>query len=185
MRTVAMADHLEARATLPSEPASARAARSFVADTLRAWGLPDDAEAADSVRLIISELATNVVRHTGGRSPTFTVELHLRHDEELRIGVTDSHPRRPRRLPAGPQRDGGRGLEIIRHLTAEAHGRMRVEPTSEGGKTIWVSLPWTGTALAAGRLLNRFANTASTASSVGNTDNPAPNTRPSDGVVTC
>jgi anti-sigma regulatory factor (Ser/Thr protein kinase) len=160
MRTVAMADHLEARATLPSDPASARAARTFVTDTLREWGLPDGAATLDSVRLIVSELATNVVRHARGLSPTFTVDLRLDCDEELRIGVTDSDPRPPRRLSAAPQRDSGRGLEIIRHLTAEAAGRMTVEPTAEGGKTIWVCLPWTERTSFVGRLLNRFANRA-------------------------
>lgn len=59
-----------------------------------------DAELADAVRLIVSELATNAVQHTFGQSPTFTVGLVLDRDEHLRVGVTDSHPRFPkRRLP--------------------------------------------------------------------------------------
>ncbi len=94
-----MADHLEASVTLPSDPASVSTARGFVADTLGEWGLPADSEAADTIRLIVSELATNAVQHTFGQSPTFTVDLALGRDEELRIGVTDSHPRFPRRLP--------------------------------------------------------------------------------------
>ncbi|MGC0333489.1 two-component sensor histidine kinase [Streptomyces sp. SAI-170] len=138
-----MADHLEASVTLPSDPASVCAARAFVIGTLGEWGLPSDTEAADTVRLIVSELATNAVQHTFGQSPTFTVAVRLERDEQLRIGVTDSHPRFPKRLPAAVQQDNGRGMVIIRWLTAECGGRLRVRPTREGGKTVLIELPWT------------------------------------------
>ncbi|MFB6847197.1 ATP-binding protein [Streptomyces sp. NPDC056373] len=137
-----MADHLEASVTLPSDPASVSAARAYVVSTLAEWGLPADTDVSDAVRLIISELATNAVQHTFGQSPTFTVDVELDRDEQLRIGVTDSHPRFPRRLPAAVQQDNGRGLVIIRWLTAECGGRLHIRPTREGGKTISVELPW-------------------------------------------
>ncbi|MET8945189.1 ATP-binding protein [Streptomyces sp. NPDC004542] len=137
-----MADHLEASVTLPSDPASVRAARTYVVATLAEWGLPPDTEVADTVRLIVSELATNAVQHTFGQSPTFTVELALDRDEHLHIGVTDSHPQLPRRLPAAVQQDNGRGMVIIRWLTAESGGRLRVRRTREGGKTVLIELPW-------------------------------------------
>ncbi|NEC69164.1 ATP-binding protein [Streptomyces sp. SID9727] len=137
-----MADHQEARVTLPSEPVSVSTARRFVARVLTEWGLPEDAEQADTVRLILSELATNAVLHTFGQSPTFTVDLRLEREEELRVGVTDSHPRRPQRLPAAVQQDNGRGLVIIRSLAKEYGGRLTVTPTADGGKTVWVVLPW-------------------------------------------
>ncbi|MEV5958050.1 ATP-binding protein [Streptomyces sp. NPDC051987] len=138
-----MADHLEASVTLPSEPASVATARSYVLDVLAEWGLPPETETADTVRLIVSELATNAVQHTFGQSPTFTVGLALDRDEHLRIGVTDSHPRFPKRLPAAVQQDNGRGMVIIRWLTAECGGKLRVRPTREGGKTVSIELPWT------------------------------------------
>ncbi|WP_086769566.1 ATP-binding protein [Streptomyces bobili] len=138
-----MADHLEASVTLPSDPASVSTARTYVLDTLVQWGLPATAEMADTVRLIVSELATNAVQHTFGQSPTFTVDLVLDRDERLHIGVTDSHPRFPQRLPAAVQQDNGRGMVIIRWLTAECGGRLRVRPTREGGKTVFIELPWT------------------------------------------
>ncbi|MYW63560.1 ATP-binding protein [Streptomyces sp. SID8379] len=137
-----MADHLEASVTLPSDPASVSAARRYVSNVLREWGMPGDTDAADTVRLIVSELATNAVQHTLGQSPTFTVDVELERDERLRIGVTDSHPRYPRRLPAAVQQDNGRGMVIIRCLTAECGGRLSVSPTPEGGKTVWIALPW-------------------------------------------
>ncbi|MFJ1747176.1 ATP-binding protein [Streptomyces sp. NPDC088116] len=142
-----MADHQEASITLPSEPASVPTARRYVADLLTAWGLPGEAETADTVRLIVSELATNAVQHTLGQSPTFTVEVWLEErDGELRVGVTDSHPRWPQRLPAAVQQDNGRGMVIIRSLAAECGGRVCVTPTPEGGKTVWIALPWTAVA---------------------------------------
>ncbi|MFI9209709.1 ATP-binding protein [Streptomyces sp. NPDC053253] len=138
-----MADHQEASVTLPSDPASVPTARRYVADVLGDWGLDGAAEISDSIRLIVSELATNAVQHTFGQSPTFTVDLRLEREERLHIGVTDSHPRWPRRLPAAVQQDNGRGMVIIRVLAAEAGGRLSVTPTREGGKTVWITLPWT------------------------------------------
>ncbi|MFF0093290.1 ATP-binding protein [Streptomyces canus] len=138
-----MADHLEASVTLPSEPASVSAARTYVLSTLAEWGLPSTTDAAETVRLIVSELTTNAVQHTLGQSPTFTVDIELERDEHLRIGVTDSHPRFPKRLPAAVQQDNGRGMVIIRWLAAECGGKLRVRPTLEGGKTVSIELPWT------------------------------------------
>jgi two-component sensor histidine kinase len=143
-----MADHQEASVTLPSDPASVATARRYVADVLTGWGLPEHADTADSVRLIVSELATNAVQHTFGQSPTFTVDIRLEREEWLRVGVTDSHPRWPKRLPAAVQQDNGRGMVIIRWLTAEAGGRLSVSPTEDGGKTVWIALPWTPSAIA-------------------------------------
>ncbi|MDX6311808.1 MAG: hypothetical protein QOF84_6753 [Streptomyces sp.] len=137
-----MADHQEASVTLPSDPASVPAARRYVSELLTEWGMSDAAPAVDAVRLIVSELATNAVLHTFGQSPTFTVDVQLDRDEQLRIGVTDSHPRWPQRLPAAVQQDNGRGMVIIRHLAAESGGKLVVTPTDDGGKTVWITLPW-------------------------------------------
>ncbi|MGW1198374.1 ATP-binding protein [Streptomyces sp. NPDC002536] len=141
-----MADHQEATVTLPSAPASVSTARRYVADVLAEWGLPDGSDAAYAVRLIVSELVTNAVQHTRGQSPTFTVEVRLEREEQLRIGVTDSHPRHPRRLPAAVQQDSGRGMVIVRALTLERGGGLSVTPTPDGGKTVWIRLPWTDSA---------------------------------------
>ncbi|MFI9583319.1 ATP-binding protein [Streptomyces sp. NPDC052236] len=138
-----MADHQESSLTLPSDPASVSTARRYATDVVSEWGLPAGTDAVDTVRLIISELATNAVQHTFGQSPTFTVELRLERDELLRIGVTDSHPRWPQRLPAAVRQDNGRGMVIIRSLTAQYGGKLSVTPTAEGGKTVWIALPWT------------------------------------------
>ncbi|WP_326676067.1 ATP-binding protein [Streptomyces sp. NBC_01237] len=138
-----MADHQEATVTLPSDPVSVSSARRYVARTLAEWGMSEDTEIAETIRLIVSELATNAVQHTFGQSPTFTVDLRLDREEELHLGVTDSHPRWPQRLPAAVQQDNGRGMVIIRALAKEFGGRLTVTPTAEGGKTVWITLPWT------------------------------------------
>ncbi|CAL9353483.1 ATP-binding protein [Streptomyces sp. enrichment culture] len=137
-----MADHQEASVTLPSDPASVSTARRYVADVLAEWGLPGGSDTAETIRLIVSELATNAVQHTFGQSPDFTVDLRLERHEWLRVGVTDSHPRRPKRLPAAVQQDNGRGMAIVRWLAAECGGRLTVTPTDDGGKTVWTELPW-------------------------------------------
>ncbi|MFD9540233.1 MULTISPECIES: ATP-binding protein [unclassified Streptomyces] len=137
-----MADHQEATVTLPSDPVSVSRARRYVAGVLAGWGLPDGTDAADTIRLIVSELATNAVQHTFGQSPTFTVDLRLDRDVELYLGVTDSHPRWPQRLPAAVQQDNGRGMVIIRALAKECGGRLSVSPTPDGGKTVSIALPW-------------------------------------------
>jgi two-component sensor histidine kinase len=137
-----MADLQEASVTLSSEPASVTTARAYVCARLAEWGLPPDTPALDSVRLIISELATNAVLHTCGLSPHFTVDVRLEQSEQLHIGVTDSHPRWPQRLPEAVQQDNGRGMVIIRHLIAESGGRLQITPTEDGGKTVWIMLPW-------------------------------------------
>ncbi|AQA15337.1 ATP-binding protein [Streptomyces samsunensis] len=138
-----MADHQEASVTLPSAPASVPEARAYVTDVLAEWGLGEGAEAADTVRLIVSELATNAVEHTVGQSPTFTVDLRLDREQRLEIGVTDSHPKWPRWLPLATQQDSGRGMVIVRCLAAESGGEVFVTPTADGGKTVWIALPWT------------------------------------------
>ncbi|SHN24176.1 ATP-binding protein [Actinacidiphila paucisporea] len=137
-----MADLQEASVTLPSDPASVTTARRYVCGVLAEWGLPAGAPAVDAVRLIVSELATNAVLHTSGLSPTFTVDVRLERSEQLHIGVTDSHPRWPRQEVAAVQQDNGRGMVIVRHLTAESGGSLQVTPTDDGGKTVWIMLPW-------------------------------------------
>lgn len=108
----------------PTHPHSIRTARSLVVDALRAWGL---GALADDARLVVSELATNAVLHSGGR----TFELSVaRSGQAVRIAVGDDGAvpaaavvRRSR--PAGatttalrPETTTGRGLGIVEELTS-------------------------------------------------------------------
>ncbi|WP_108990052.1 ATP-binding protein [Streptomyces coelicoflavus] len=83
-----------------------RAARRFTAAVLARWGV--HGEHGEAAVLIVSELATNAVRH--GRSD-LTVALALAGDT-LRIDVTDhGAPSAPPRPPAPGE--CGRGLDIV------------------------------------------------------------------------
>jgi anti-sigma regulatory factor (Ser/Thr protein kinase) len=102
---------------------------------LTAWRLPDDL-CADAV-LLVSELATNVVRHTV--SARFLCGVGLVGEGCLRLEVHDQH-RTARDLPCrapGPDDEGGRGLLLVEQL-ADAWGVDRSPLT--GGNAVWVTL---------------------------------------------
>jgi anti-sigma regulatory factor (Ser/Thr protein kinase) len=83
---------------------------------------------ADDVTLLVSELASNAVRHA--RSP-FTVAMGC--DGALvRVEVTDDSPELP--VPRVPSVDAvtGRGLMIVQALASD----WGVDPT-DAGKTVW------------------------------------------------
>ena len=142
-----MADHAHheratTAVTLDTSAASVGAARRHVAEVLAGWGVPEGGEALDTVRLIVSELATNAVQHTRGESPDFQVDVRRESTGRVGIGVTDACPRPPQRLPAAVRQDNGRGMDIIRALLGEVGGRLSVVPSASGGKTVWAVLPW-------------------------------------------
>ncbi len=76
------------------EPASVRAARRFVVDTLQTWGLDD---LVDSAALLTSELVTNAILHT--RRP-FDVDV-VRQPSGIRVEVIDGSEEPPS-LPPPP-----------------------------------------------------------------------------------
>ena len=109
------------------DPNSIRAVRRFVTAHLDAQ--PID---LDIVLLLVTELATNAVRHA--RSD-FTVRLH--HSPALvRVEVQDRNPNPPIIQPLNQSRPSGRGLQLL-HALASAWG---VEPRPPG-KTIWFEHP--------------------------------------------
>ncbi|MFE1902261.1 ATP-binding protein [Streptomyces gardneri] len=113
---------------LPWGPRSPAAARRIAAGWLEA---AECARTSDAV-LIVSELVTNVVRHTRGPCLLTLAE----HGGFLDIAVTDHSEEMPdlHRTAGGDQR-GGFGLGIVRHLGDS----VRVVPRI-GGKTVHVSL---------------------------------------------
>jgi anti-sigma regulatory factor (Ser/Thr protein kinase) len=111
--------------------AATPAARHFVRDVLRAWGLDG---LTDQAELVVSELVTNAVMHTAGR-----VQLTLRRHgrEAVWIGVRDDSDRLPRRQSPTADDVAGRGLAIVAQLA----DRWGVEPSASGtGKTVWLEL---------------------------------------------
>ena len=108
---------------------AAGAARRFVDDVLRAWGqialLPE-------AELLVSELATNAVVHTGKR---FTVSISRAGEDGVRIAVSDASPVAPTMREAHPYATNGRGIRIVAAVAQE----WGVDESPDG-KTVWAVL---------------------------------------------
>lgn len=128
------------RFTAPAVDVSVPRARHAVRDLIGRQGVPAADDVVQGLLLIVSELVTNAVRHAALLSPTLAVEIAVG-AEWIRVAVEDSHPYRPTALEADHGRTGGRGLLLVREITAEAGGACDVEHTSGGGKVIWAALP--------------------------------------------
>jgi serine/threonine-protein kinase RsbW len=80
--------------------------------------------------LMVSELATNCIRHT---NTAFDITI-VRERAEIRIEVTDRAGGTPVMRSPGPSEPTGRGLQIVDMLSKE----WGVEQTSRAtGKTVW------------------------------------------------
>lgn len=107
-----------------------RAARDFVAAVLLDHGFGGD---ADAVLLLVSELATNAVRHAG---TPFEVAVDVR-EAGVRVAVIDgdiSHP--PQVRHPGVDDTSGRGLLIVDDLAE----RWGTEELDDGSKSVWFTL---------------------------------------------
>ncbi|WP_042426363.1 ATP-binding protein [Streptacidiphilus anmyonensis] len=127
-----------AACVLPATAASVPALRRLTRHTARRWGLPGDT--AEASGLIVTELVTNAVRHSG--SPDVTLLLCVARDT-LTLRVKDSGRWRPRIAPpadgdrdgAGGTACGGRGLLLV-----EAYAASCLVRPSEGGTTVTAEL---------------------------------------------
>ena len=115
--------------------AAVAGARAFLRDALLAWDVPEDVR--DSAELVVSELVTNAVTHTG--TPAELVVARETGAGLLRISVADRSSRHPAPREAEPDALGGRGLAIV-DVVAQAWG-----VTAQGeGKLVWAVLPLSG-----------------------------------------
>ncbi|MEW2069685.1 ATP-binding protein [Streptomyces sp. NPDC007346] len=128
------------RFTAPAVDASVPRARHAVRDLLGRQGVPIEEDVLQGLLLIVSELVTNAVKHAALLSPELAVEVAIGADW-VRASVEDSHPYRPTALETDHAQTGGRGLLLVREITAEAGGSCDVEHTAGGGKIIWAALP--------------------------------------------
>jgi anti-sigma regulatory factor (Ser/Thr protein kinase) len=95
--------------------------------------LADDVPAScrETVRVVISELASNAVRHA--RTP---FEVTVRVGETVWVGVRDGSRRQPRVLFASPGDVNGRGLRLVSTVAR----RWGVD-WGAGDKVVWAELP--------------------------------------------
>ncbi|WEH43554.1 ATP-binding protein [Streptomyces sp. NBC_01218] len=130
------------RFTAPAVDVSVPQARHAVRDLIGRQGVPVEDDILQGLLLIVSELATNAVKHAALLSPELAVEVAIGADW-IRVAVEDNHPYRPTALQTDHARTGGRGLLLVKEITAEAGGTCDVEHTAGGGKIIWAALPLT------------------------------------------
>ncbi|MFJ9824728.1 ATP-binding protein [Streptomyces sp. NPDC101160] len=88
--------------------------RHFVQDTAARWAVPT--ETIDGLSLVVTELVTNVVLHSG--SPDVTV-LITHHGAEVHLEVKDAGTWQtrttPRLVPEDDDAACGRGLDLVKH----------------------------------------------------------------------
>jgi serine/threonine-protein kinase RsbW len=109
-------------------PESVGAARRFATEALA----HTTAEVIDAVELMVSELATNCIRHANS---AFDMTLVHSHDE-IRVEVTDRSVGTPTMRSPGPEEPTGRGLQIVNLLSE----RWGVEHRLATGKTVWFTI---------------------------------------------
>jgi anti-sigma regulatory factor (Ser/Thr protein kinase) len=123
--------------TFPAEAEAVGSARRF-ASGLVSDGLP---ELRETIELMVSELATNCVRHVNA---SFEVSIE-RNGDAYHVEVRDEGGGRPAMRSPSPEDLSGRGLRIVDLLAA----RWGVRYDANAGKTVWFTL--TATAGSSGR----------------------------------
>jgi len=120
------------RCVLPFEaaPAEVRLLRKTAVMQLSRWGAP---VAVDEAELLLTELATNVVKHVGeGASATLILEWR---GERLRLEVHDKSPTMPSLKSAGCDEECGRGLHLLAGLAADWGAVLTAV-----GKAVWCEI---------------------------------------------
>jgi hypothetical protein len=135
------------RLDLACEPSAVRYARGHAEDTLQTWGVTGDL--ADDALIVVSELATNAVRHTGrnaepfdparGRPKVPVCALLLWLDVNgLYVAVYDESRQVPVPRPPSDDLESGRGLQLVAGLSEGAWGFDY--PAGKAGKVVWARL---------------------------------------------
>lgn len=130
-----------ARLVVPPRAKDVAGARAFTTMTLARWGLPH--ETVTVATLVVSELVTNAVRHTGTTSDLL---LSL-HGGEVTVEVRDQGHSMVRSRRTGPDDESGRGLLLVDSLTSN----WGVRTSAGEGKAVWCRLPSSETARSATR----------------------------------
>lgn len=113
-----------------NDRAAVTAARRFASEVLAG----QSAEALQNVELMVSELASNCVRHTNSG---FEIEIGLL-DNTIRVAATDWGNGQPVMRTPQPTDISGRGLVIINMLSADWGVEVGGGPGLE--KTVWFTV---------------------------------------------
>jgi serine phosphatase RsbU (regulator of sigma subunit)/anti-sigma regulatory factor (Ser/Thr protein kinase) len=121
--------HSASTETFPATPDAVTDARSYATDALD--GAP--VEVVETVALLVSELATNSVRHAAAG---FTLGIDRRPDR-IRVAVSDAGPGDPQVRTPEPVEPSGRGLQIVEALSDDWGCTRAPDGT---GKTVWFEI---------------------------------------------
>ncbi|WP_330241380.1 ATP-binding protein [Streptomyces sp. NBC_00525] len=145
------------RLVLADTPNAVALARLHTADVLAGWGVA--ADVVETARLLVSELATNAVRHSedaeepappySSQSDVRTFELALEAvPGAIRLSVWDRDARPPVLKEVGVDATGGRGIFIVAALS-RAWGYYPARSTT--GKVVWAEIALASTGPGEGR----------------------------------
>lgn len=109
-------------------PESVAAARRFATELLAELG---DADALQAIELMVSELATNCIRHTDS---AFHLTI-VSEPDRVRVAATDQGAGEPSKRSPQPTEPTGRGLQIVNMLSSDWGYDSAV-----AGKTVWFTL---------------------------------------------
>ena len=126
------------RLDLVCNSSATRHAVAYASDVLRNWDVPRDVT-ADAL-LIVDELVTNAVRHSGISTRAGICGLALwTCCSHLLIGVHDETDQVPVLREVSLDAENGRGIQIVAGLSDGAWG-YTIQP-SQPGKLVWAQLP--------------------------------------------
>jgi anti-sigma regulatory factor (Ser/Thr protein kinase) len=115
--------------SFPHSPASVSGARRFVLEAIE----DESASISEAAAIVVSELATNCVRHAG---TGFTVDVETT-PTRLRVAVSDEGGGTPAPRSPEPSEPTGRGLLLVRELSDE----WGIASSGDrAGKSVWFTM---------------------------------------------
>jgi len=128
---------LQVQIAVAADPAEVGRARRWARSRLHGCGVDPDAPLAETLMLVVSELVTNAVVHTGCPA-VLRLVFPVGADAErrpVRIEVADSSAQPPQRRCALGEATSGRGLEMVDCLS----DRWGWHPDG-AGKRVWCEI---------------------------------------------